>query len=128
MRSVNKVQLIGRVGQDPEVNTTGGGDKVANLSLATNPSWNEDKTEWHRLVCWRKLAEIVEEYVSKGDAIYVEGRLTYSEWEDQKGQSRKTAEVNVDQLVMLGGGGRPSSSSSGGDSGGTEVSDDDLPF
>ncbi len=112
-RSLNKVMLIGNLGQDPEVRSTNGGNRVANFSLATSRSWTDqagakqEKTEWHKCVVWNskvsQLADIVEKYVHKGDRIYVEGSIEYRQWQDKEGQTRYTTEVNVRELVMLGG-------------------------
>jgi single-strand DNA-binding protein len=107
--------LIGNLGNDPEVRSTTDGNRVANFSLATSRSWNDqsgtkqEKTEWHKCVVWNskasQLADIVEKYVKKGDKIYVEGRIEYRQWTDPKdGQTRYTTEINVRELLMLGGG------------------------
>lgn len=123
-RSLNKVTLIGNLGNDPEVRSTTGGNRVATFSLATSRSWNDaggqkqEKTEWHRCVVWNtknsQLADIVEKYVHKGDKIYVEGRIEYRQWQDKENQTRYSTEINVRELLMLGGapgggGGRGSS-------------------
>ena len=112
-RSLNKVMLIGNLGQDPEVRATSGGNRVATFSLATSRSWNDstgskqEKTEWHRCVVWNtktsQLADIVEKYVKKGDKLYVEGRVEYRQWQDKDGQTRYSTEINVRELIMLGG-------------------------
>jgi len=114
-RSLNKVSLIGNLGNDPEVRTTTGGSKVATFSLATSRSWNsasgekQEKTEWHRCVVWNTkgsgLADVVEKYCHKGDKLYVEGRIEYRQWQDKDGQTRYTTEINVREMLMLGGGG-----------------------
>lgn len=111
-RSLNKVTLIGNLGNDPEVRSTTGGNRVATFSLATSRSWNDasgskqEKTEWHRCVVWNtkssQLADIVERYVKKGDKIYVEGRIEYRQWQDKDGQTRYSTEINVRELIMLG--------------------------
>ena len=111
-RSLNKVTLIGNLGNDPEVRSTSGGNRVATFSLATSRSWNDaggakqEKTEWHRCVVWNskssQLADIVERYVKKGDKIYVEGRIEYRQWQDKDGQTRYSTEINVRELIMLG--------------------------
>ena len=119
-RSLNKVMLIGNLGSDPEVRATPGGNRVAQFSLATSRTWNDqagvrqEKTEWHRCVVWNtkasQLADIVERYVKKGDKIYVEGRIEYRQWQDKDGQTRYSTEINVRELIMLGsprGGGAP---------------------
>ena len=112
-RSLNKVTLIGNLGNDPEVRSTTGGNRVATFSLATSRSWNnqagdrQEKTEWHRCVVWNtkgsQLADIVEKYVKKGDKLYVEGRIEYRQWQDKEGQTRYSTEINVRELIMLGG-------------------------
>ena len=105
-RSVNKIILVGHVGRDPEVRKTQSGTKVANLSLATNYRANaggedmEERTDWHRLVLWNRLALLAEEYVTKGDRIYIEGRLGYDAYE-RDGVTIPTAEVHVRELVLL---------------------------
>ena len=111
-RSLNKVTLIGNLGNDPEVRSTTGGNRVATFSLATSRSWNDqagnrqEKTEWHRCVVWNtkgsQLADIVEKYVRKGDKLYVEGRIEYRQWQDKDGQTRYSTEINVRELIMLG--------------------------
>jgi single-strand DNA-binding protein len=108
--TVNKVILIGNLGSDPEVKTTPQGAQVANFSLATSESWTDkasgekkEKAEWHRLVLWRRLAEVAGQYLKKGAKIYIEGKLETRSWEDQSGQKRYTTEVIVDKLEMLGG-------------------------
>lgn len=113
-RSLNKVVLIGNLGNDPEVRSTTGGNRVATFSLATSRSWNDaqggkqEKTEWHRCVVWNtnssKLADIVEKYVKKGDKLYVEGRIEYRQWQDKENQTRYSTEINVREMIMLGGG------------------------
>ncbi len=123
-RSLNKVTLIGNLGNDPEVRSTTGGNRVATFSLATSRSWNDasgskqEKTEWHRCVVWNtkssQLADIVEKYVHKGDKIYVEGRIEYRQWQDKEGQTRYSTEINVRELIMLSG--RPGGGESDGDS------------
>lgn len=105
-RSINKVILVGNVGRDPEIQSTSNGHKVAHFSLATSrriPRDNgfEERTEWHRLTVWDRLAEIVEEYVRKGDRLYLEGRMQYDSYE-RDGVTIPTAEVVVRELVMLG--------------------------
>ena len=110
-RSLNKVTLIGNLGNDPEVRSTSGGNRVATFSLATSRTWNsasgerQEKTEWHRCVVWNtkgsQLADIVEKYVKKGDKLYVEGRIEYRQWQDKDGQTRYSTEINVRELIML---------------------------
>jgi len=105
---VNKVILIGNLGKDPELRYTPSGVAVANFSIATNERWKDkdgnyqDRTEWHRIVAWRKLAETVGEYLKKGSQVYIEGRLQTRTWEDQNGNKRSTTEIVADSLQMLG--------------------------
>ena len=135
--SLNKVILIGNLGQDPEARFTPQGTAVCNLSVATNESWKDqngemqDRTEWHRVVMYGRMAETATEYMKKGQMVYVEGRLNTREWEDQNQIKRRTTEIRCDNFTMLGkrsdSSGPPSStpdSSMKPDSG----VDDDLPF
>lgn len=138
--SVNKVILIGNIGSDPEVKTTPSGVQVANFSLATTESWTDkagerqERAEWHRLVLWRKLAEIAGQYLKKGAKIYIEGKLQTRSWEDQSGQKRYTTEVVVDQMEMLDSKGQQQSDDGYGapapiaEPAGSGSDDDDLPF
>lgn len=114
-RSLNKVMLIGNVGNDPEVRATSNGARVAQLNLATTRTWNgpsgdkQEKTEWHRCVLWNGrasgggLADVVERYVKKGDRLYIEGSIEYRQWQDREGQTRYTTEIKVREMIMLGG-------------------------
>ena len=108
-RGVNKVILVGNLGNDPEVRHMPNGDAVANLSIATSESWKDkhgqlqEKTEWHKLTAYRKLAEIIGEYVKKGSRLYVEGKLQTRKWQDQQGNDRYTTEVIINEMQMLGG-------------------------
>ncbi|WP_137165569.1 single-stranded DNA-binding protein [Salinimonas lutimaris] len=108
-RGINKVILVGNLGTDPEVRYMPNGNAVANLSLATSESWKDqqgqlqERTEWHRLTMYRRLAEVAGEYLKKGSQIYVEGKLQTRKWQDQQGQDRYTTEIIVDQMQMLGG-------------------------
>lgn len=123
-RSLNKIMLIGNVGNDPEVRATSNGARVASLSLATTRTWNgpggdrQEKTEWHKCVLWNArgsgsgLADVVEKYVKKGDRLYIEGSIEYRQWQDREGQTRYTTEVRVREMIMLGSRG----GASGGDS------------
>ena len=127
-RGVNKVILIGNLGSDPEVRYTPNGAPVANFSLATNESWNDrntgerqERTEWHRLVVWSKLAEIAGQYLKKGAKIYVEGRLQTRSWDDQSGQKRYTTEIVVNDMQMLDSRGEGGGSGYG-DEGGSRAS------
>jgi single-strand DNA-binding protein len=107
--SVNKVILVGRLGKDPEVRFTSGGQAVANFTMATDYSYKDrngerqKRTEWHRIVAWRKLAEIVQQYLKKGSLIYIEGRIETREWQDKEGQKRYTTEIIANEMRMLGG-------------------------
>lgn len=128
-RGVNKVILIGNLGSDPEVKYTPDGVPVANFNLATSESWNDrntgerqERTEWHRLVLWRKLAEIAGQYLKKGAKIYVEGKLQTRSWDDQSGQKRYMTEVVVFDMQML-----DSRGEGGGDSGGRDAGYSDRP-
>lgn len=151
-RSLNKIMLIGNIGAEPEIRTVGGGRKIAKVSIATNRSFTDrsgqqqEKTEWHRCTFFDKLADLVEQYVHKGDRLYVEGRVEYSQTEDDKGNVRYWTDIVVREMVMLGSGG----GSGGGPSGGYDAAprrrqpqgsagpgpspspfdqdDDDLPF
>lgn len=158
-RGVNKVILIGNLGSDPEVRYTPDGVPVANFSLATTESWNDrntgerqERTEWHRLVLWRRQAEVAQQYLKKGSKIYVEGKLQTRSWDDQSGQKRYTTEIVVFDMQMLdsrgeggggsggggGGGGRDAGYNAGGQNAGPTAQsdappppggdDDDLPF
>lgn len=107
--SVNKVILVGRLGQNPEVRYTPSGAAVANFSVATNESWTDksgqkqERTEWHRVVVWGKLAELCSQYLSKGRQCYVEGRLQTRQWQDKDGQTKYTTEVQAQTIQFLGG-------------------------
>ena len=108
-RGVNKVTLIGNLGNDPEVRYGASGNAVANISLATTESWRDkdsgeqqEKTEWHRVVFFGKLAEIVGEYLKKGRQVYVEGRLQTNKWQDKEGNDRYTTQIVANEMQMLG--------------------------
>ncbi len=108
--SVNKVMLVGRLGQNPEVKYTPSGQAVANFSVATNENWTDksgqkqERTEWHRIVVWGKLAELCNQYLTKGRQVYVEGRLQTRQWQDKDGQTRYTTEVQAQTVQFLGAG------------------------
>ena len=112
-RSLNKVQLIGNLGADPEVRSTNNGSRVATLSVATSRQWTgksgdkQEKTEWHRVILWNtnfsKLADIAEKYCKKGDKVYIEGAIEYRTWQDREGQTKYTTEINGRELILLGG-------------------------
>jgi len=107
-RGINKVILIGNLGADPELRYTPGGAAVANFSLATGETWTDangekqERTEWHNIVAWKKLAEICGEYLKKGSQVYIEGRLQTRSWEGQDGVTRYTTEVVAREMQMLG--------------------------
>ncbi len=114
-RSLNKAMVIGNLGSDPEVRSTSSGTRVATLSIATSRRWNDrsgeeqERTEWHRVVAWDKLAEICEQYLSKGDRVYIEGRIEYRQWEGDDGRTRYTTEIRAREMIMLGGRGQGAS-------------------
>lgn len=145
--SVNKAILVGNVGNDPEVRHLEGGTPVANFSLATSETYNSKsgervtQTEWHNIVVWRGLAEVVEKYVKKGSQLYIEGRIRTRSWDDKEGNKRYTTEIVCDTMQMLGkrgetggAGGAPSGETNSTTQAGTTDSvktpepDDDLPF
>src|SRR5262252_2639101 len=153
MGSVNKVILVGNLGRAAELRYTPGGAAVATLNMATTEVWNDksgqrqEKTEWHRVVLWGKTAESLNEYLTKGKQIYVEGRLQTRQWDDKDGNKRYTTEIRGDRIVLLGGGGGGGGRSGGGggmsrgssmgdDMGGGHapdapsepLTDDDIPF
>ena len=107
-KGLNKVMIIGNLGADPEMRYTADGSAVANLSIATSEQWKDkhsgqamEKTEWHRIVAFRRLAEIMGEYLYKGAKVYIEGRLQTRKWQDQQGQERYTTEIICDQMQIL---------------------------
>ena len=108
MASVNKVILVGNLGKDPEVRYMPSGDAITNITMATTDSWKDkngekqEKTEWHRVAFFGKLAEIAGEYLKKGSQVYVEGRLQTRKWQDKEGQDRYTTEIVADRMQMLG--------------------------
>ena len=139
--SVNKVILVGNLGRDPELRHTQSGRAVANFTLATNERWKDregqqqERTEWHRIVCWDRLAEICAEYLQRGKQVYIEGRLQTRDWEDKDGNKRYTTEIVTTNMQMLGRRGEqgtepaeappPLDAPPPGPSGGA---DDDIPF
>jgi len=155
-RGVNKVILVGNLGRDPEIRYSPGGSAVATVSLATTESWKDrdsgerqEKTEWHRIVFFGRLAEIAGEYLKKGSQVYVEGRLQTRKWQDQSGNDRYTTEIVANNMQMLGGRGggggnydepfdqdrgpsqdeAPAAAQGGsGKKGGYDEFDDDIPF
>ena len=145
-RGINKVILVGNLGQDPETRYMPSGAAVTNFTVATNESWKDkqtgeqkDRTEWHRVAMFNRLAEIAAEYLRKGSQVYIEGKLRTRKWQDQNGQDRWTTEIIADEMQMLGGrggGGGSAPMSSSQDSGppgappqaGPDDFDDDIPF
>ena len=139
MAGVNKVILVGRLGKDPEVRYTPNGVAIANFSIATSEEWKDkdtgekqERTEWHRIVAWRRLGEICGEYLHKGSQIYIEGRLQTREWEDRDGNKRYTTEIVAQNMQMLGKPSREGRAESPEESYPTEepisIPDDDIPF
>src|SRR5256885_1232034 len=156
MGSVNKVILVGNLGRDAELRYTPGGAAVSTLNMATTETWTDkggqrqEKTEWHRVVFWGKVAESLTEYLTKGKQVYVEGRLETRQWNDKDGNKRYTTEIKGDKIVLLGGGGQRGAGGGGmarGAGGGgeesmgggqpshggsdipdTPLTDDDIPF
>ena len=142
MAGINKAILIGRLGSDPEVRYTPSGVAVANFSIATSEEWKDkdtgekrERTEWHRIVAWRRLGEICGEYLSKGRQVYIEGRIQTRDWEDRDGNKRYTTEIVATDVQFLGGRdqadvgrpqGPPMAEYSGAPSQGPD--DDDIPF
>ncbi len=138
---VNKVILIGRLGADPEVRYTQDGTMVTTLRIATDEQWKDkngervQKTEWHRVVTFRKLAEICGNYLSKGRLVFIEGKLQTRSWEDKEGQKRYMTEIVANNMQMLeskGGGSRDAAGADGGSmppyGGGDQAPDEDVPF
>lgn len=157
--SLNKAMIIGNLGSDPEVRAIASGARVANFSVATNRKWtgrdgtSQEKTEWHRIVAWEKLADLAERFLKKGDRVYVEGEIEYRSYEDKDGVTKYITEIRARDMVMLGGRDAGGSDFGGGSSGarqrqpqaaaktsgkdgggyddfegGTFPEDDDLPF
>jgi len=149
-RGINKVIIVGNLGNDPETRYMPSGSAVTNLTVATNESWKDkatgeqkDRTEWHKVAMFNRLAEIAAEYLRKGSQVYIEGKLRTRKWQDKSGQDRWTTEIIADEMQMLGGrggagggGGGSAPSSSGQGSGppsappqaGPDDFDDDIPF
>jgi len=138
-RGVNKVILVGNLGRDPEMKYTAGGTALCKFSLATTEVFSDkegkqqERTEWHNVVAWGKLAEICGQYLSKGRQVYVEGSLRTRSWDDQNGNKRYTTEINAREVQFLGGG--PAAGGGGGTGAGGEdfggpppASDEDIPF
>src|SRR5437762_9710711 len=148
-KSVNKVILVGRLGRDPELKYTANGVPFCRFSMATDDSWNDknsgerqERTEWHNIVVWDRLAEICNQYLTKGKLVYIEGALQTREWDDQDGNKRKTTETRARDMVLLGspqgestggaaGGQRRAEATAGGGTPATQagaITDDDIPF
>ena len=158
-RSVNKVILLGRLGKDPELKYTPSGQAVTKFSLATSERWKDknsgefqERTEWHNVVCWAKLAETASQYLTKGSSVYLEGRMQTRSWEDKENKRHYMTEVVVNEMVMTGGrgeaGGKASHAAAAPSSSGheaphraergddeprygqppVEITDDDIPF
>jgi len=141
-RGVNKVILVCNLGADPEVKYMPNGNAVANVTLATSESWKDkqsgeqkDKTEWHRVVFFRRLAEIAGEYLKKGSQVYLEGKLQTRKWQDKNGNDRYTTEIIANEMQMLGGRGggstdfaAASSAAAPAPAAAGEQFDDDIPF
>ena len=153
-RGINKVIIVGNLGGDPETRYMPSGSAVTNLTVATNESWKDtqtgeqkDRTEWHKVAMFNRLAEVAAEYLRKGSQVYIEGKLRTRKWQDKSGQDRWTTEIIADEMQMLGGrggaggggaggGGGSAPMSSGQDSGppgappqtGPDDFDDDIPF
>ncbi|HYB99695.1 MAG TPA: single-stranded DNA-binding protein [Candidatus Limnocylindrales bacterium] len=145
MASLNKVMILGNLGQDPELRHTSGGKAVTTLRLATNESWQDangqrqERTEWHSVVVWGRAAENCKQYLSKGRTVFVEGRLQTRKWQDQSGSDRYTTEIVADRVQFIGGGpgGDRADRADRGDRGGMGAgmddmgpahNDDDIPF
>jgi single-strand DNA-binding protein len=130
--SVNKVILVGRLGRDPETRYTGGGQAVANFSVATDETYKDrngerqKRTEWHKIVVWGKQAEIAQQYLKKGSLIFIEGRIQSREWQDKEGQKRTSFEIVATNFRMLGGRaeGAAAGAGAGAMGGGTSRGDD----
>ncbi|MBI2091987.1 MAG: single-stranded DNA-binding protein [Deltaproteobacteria bacterium] len=133
MASLNKVMIIGNLGADPEVRSTGSGQSVATLRVATTERWMDksgqktERTEWHRVIVWGKQAELCKEYLSKGRQVYAEGRLQTREWTDKEGNKRYTTEVVAQRIQFLGSGSGKSTRHETGDSASSSFSDTSMP-
>jgi single-strand DNA-binding protein len=144
-RGINKVILVGNLGGDPETRYMPSGSAVTNITVATNESWKDkqtgeqkDRTEWHKVAMFNRLAEVAAEYLRKGSQVYIEGKLRTRKWQDKSGQDRWTTEIIADEMQMLGGrgGGGSAPMNSGQDAGppsaapqpGPDDFDDDIPF
>lgn len=133
--TVNKVIILGRLGQDPEVRATASGTTVANLNVATNELGGKDQsgqraevTEWHRVVLFGKTAELAQQYLNKGSLVYLEGRLQTRKWQDQNGNDRYSTEIVANEMQFVGGGGQGGGQQSGGYQGGQQQQPNNSPF
>lgn len=139
-RGLNKVMLIGNLGADPEVRTTQGGTKVANLRLATSETWTDkngqkqEATEWHKIAFWGTQADIAEKYLKKGSRLYVEGSIRTQKWQDKDGNDRYTTEIRGTSFLMLDGRGEGSgdfearAAKTSGNTPAPDLQDNDIPF
>ncbi|MFN2377928.1 MAG: single-stranded DNA-binding protein [Candidatus Binatia bacterium] len=124
MASVNKVIILGNLGQDPELRNTSGGKAVATLRVATTDTWNDangqrqERTEWHSIVVWGRAAENCKQYLSKGRSVFVEGRIQTRKWQDKEGHDRYTTEIVADRVQFVGGSGGAGGGGGGGGGGG----------
>ena len=149
-KSINKVILVGRLGRDPELKYTASGVPFCRFSMATDDTWNDkssgerqERTEWHNIVAWDRLAEICNQYLTKGRLVYIEGSLQTREWDDQEGNKRKTTEIRARDMVLLGSpsenngngarrpaadavGSAPASAAAAATT--STITDDDIPF
>ena len=140
MAGINKVILVGRLGRDPEIRYTPSGAAVANFTIATSEEWNDresgqkqERTEWHKIVAWRRLGEICGEYLRKGSQVYIEGKLQTRSWEDRDGNKRYTTEIIAQNMQMLGSANRGTRTTDQTDPGfpveePITVPEDDIPF
>lgn len=149
MASVNKVMVLGNLGQDPELRNTSSGKAVTTLRVATTDTWNDangqrqERTEWHTIVVWGRQAENCKQYLAKGRSVFVEGRLQTRKWQDKEGHDRYSTEIVADRVQFVGGGGGGEKGAGGGSSrgggggggggyddmgGGPPPADDDIPF
>lgn len=138
MKGVNKAIILGHLGKDPEIRYTQDGKAIANLTVATSEQWKKDgekqeKTEWHRVVAFGRLAEIMGEYLKKGSQVYIEGKIQTRKWQDKDGQDRWTTEIVAGDMQMLGSKAQPNANQQAvdtghGDTSGPDDFDDDIPF
>lgn len=128
-----RIEMIGRLGRDPETRYTGGGQAVANFSVAVSESWKDkngekqEKTEWFKITAWGKLAEICQQYLVKGQLVFIAGSGATREWQDKEGQKRTSFEITAREMKMLGGGKKQEERSEAPASA-PEISDEDIPF